>query len=320
MRSISSLFGRLAVFGAAVAALACGSDTLLDPILGSGCNVGAMHAGDTVTSSFSDSSCVFANYFWSDNRVPYESYTVSLSKGKAYMFTESNIPDPTHGGADSVDSQLTLWGKNGDGVNVPLAASDDEAQGDSGLNSVIFFVAPTSGTFQLIATSYYWGGFGGYELTMNECPVLAVLDTAGTYALNLTASPCRRVSAADNGADTSRYNFVSFHADSFETVHSIVTSGAFTPDWEMFGPGMDFDANLYPYSHQAESGTSGGDASFTLNEVGGLVTIGVGGNAAETSGAFTIQLTRAFLGSPAPSRSFRGSSSLKPASGRLKQR
>ena len=63
MRSISSLLGRLAVFGATAAVLACGSDTLLDPAQGSGCNVGAIHAGDTVTSSFSDSPCAFVNYF-----------------------------------------------------------------------------------------------------------------------------------------------------------------------------------------------------------------------------------------------------------------
>jgi len=50
------------------------------------------------------------------------------------------------------------------------------------------------------------------------------------------------------------------------------------------------------------------------------VTIGVGGNAAETTGTFTIQLTRAFLAPPAPSRSFLGRFSLKPASARLKAR
>lgn len=320
MRSIPSILSRAALLGAVGLALACGSDNILNPTMGSGCNVGSLHAGDTVKSAFSDSSCAFVNYFWSDNRVPYESYTVSLTKGKAYMFTESNIPDPTQGGIDLVDAQLTLWGKNADGVNVPLAASDDEARGDSGLNSVFFFVAPASGTYQLVASSYYWGGFGGYELTMNQCPVLAVLDTAGTYALNLQASPCRRVNAAANAADTSFYSFVSFQADSFETIHSIVTSAAFTPDWEMFGPGMDFDANIYEYSEATRATSSGADISFTLNEVGGPVTIGVGGNAGETTGAFTLQLTRAFLAPPAPSHRFPGQLALKPASSRLKRR
>lgn len=320
MRSILSQLGRAALLGGVALALACGSDTIVDPILGSGCNVGSLHAGDTVVSSFGDASCAFANYYWSDNRVPYESYTVSLTKGKAYMFTESNVPDPDQGGVDNVDAQLTLWGKNKDGINVPLAASDDEARGDSGLNSVIFFVAPQSGTFQLVATSYYWPGFGGYELTMNECPVLAVLDTAGTYALNLQPSPCRRVNAAANAADTSLYNFVSFHADSFETIHSIVTSAAFTPDWEMFGPGMDFDENLYEFSHANRATTSGANISITLDEVGGLVTIGVGGNNQQTTGAFTIQLTRAFLAPPAPSHRFPGQFALKPFPGRIKER
>ncbi|HTK56587.1 MAG TPA: hypothetical protein VL295_07175 [Gemmatimonadales bacterium] len=320
MRSISGLLGRSALLVAVCGALACGSDSIVNPTMGSGCNVGALHPGDTVVSAFNDSSCAFVNYFWSDNRVPYESYTVSLTKGKAYMFTESNIPDPAQGGRDDVDAQLTLWGKNANGINVPLAASDDEARGDSGLNSVIFFVAPTSGTFQLVATSYYWPGFGGYELTMNECPVLAVLDTAGTYALNLQPSNCRRVNAANIAADTSLYSFVSFQVDSFETVHSIVTSAAFTPDWEMFGPGMDFDENIYDYSHAARSGVSGGDISITMDEVGGQVTIGVGGNAAQTTGAFTLQLTRAFLAPPAPSHRFPGQLALKPASSRVKLR
>ena len=320
MRTISGLLGRLAILTATLGIIACGSDTLVDPTLGSGCTAGAMHPGDTVKSAFTDSSCAFVNYYWADNRVPYESYTVSLTKGKAYMFTESNIPDPANGGRDLVDAQLTLWGKSPEGVNVPLSASDDEARGDSGLNSVIFFVAPVSGTFELVATSYYWGGLGGYQLTMNECPVLAVLDTAGTYGLNLKPSPCVRVNAANNAADTSRYNFVSFHADSFETVHSIVTSAAFTPDWEMFGPGMDFDENLYTYSRSAASSTSGGDISFMLGPVDGLITIGVGGNAADTSGAFTIQLTRALLAAPAPSHTFPGMLSLKPASAHIKTR
>lgn len=287
------MFRSAAAFALVTLAAACGSDTVTSPVFGAACNVGSIAPGQTKYGALTAESCTIPYDFWSGDRVPYESRTVQLTAGKAYLFYEAQIPDSANGDQNDVDAVLTLWGKNADGAVVPLAASDDEADGIDGHDSQIWFVAPVSGTYQLVTASYWDAGYGGYRLEAHECPVLATLDTAGTYNLTLgNTSPCQRIGPANTAADTSRFSMIKIPVEPGEAVGVTVSSAAFVPDWEMFGPGFDTYANIYStseadYAHG--TGTSGG---VTMSEIGGVVTLAVGGDVVTASGAFTVVLTR----------------------------
>lgn len=268
---------------------ACGN-TPLAPAFGSGCLKGPLQAGDTLTGAFTSTSCVLDQDFWSGNTVPYETYDIQLTRGKAYHLYLQAIPDTANQGTDNVDARLTLWGRSPTGEPIPLASSDDEADGT---NSELWFVAPAGGTFTVVASSYDFGEFGGYRLMMNECPVLGALDTAGTYQFALPPSPCWRHGAGNRSADTSAFAFVTLNAVPGELFKTSVTTGAFPPTWEEFGPGFDTYANLYNDSRNASARGSGSTASMTMGAVGGQVTIGVGATTVDSAGgAFTLTLTR----------------------------
>jgi hypothetical protein len=136
--------------GAAVAlVVACGSDTITSPDLGSTCRAGTLSPGDTAIVTFTKSSCFMESDFWSFGHAPYTSYAVHLTQGHAYMVRFDSIPNTIDTTTD-MDARLTLWTVNADGAAIPLAASDDDA---GTLNSVLWFVAPMSGTFELVASS-----------------------------------------------------------------------------------------------------------------------------------------------------------------------
>src|SRR6478609_9230316 len=132
-------------------ATACGEDNLVEPIYGSACVTGKLSPGQTVQGSLSSASCRQTNQIYADDPVPYESWSVHLEAGKAYMFYQQQLPDPAQDGLNDVDAILTLYGKDSQGRSLPLAVSDDEGGGIDGHDSEFFFVAPKSGDFILVA-------------------------------------------------------------------------------------------------------------------------------------------------------------------------
>lgn len=279
---------RTLLAAAAIALLvACGSDTTTSPTFGSTCHKGTLQPGDTVLGRLTPSSCQMEFDFWSYEHAPFEAYGVHLTQGHAYMIRLDSLPDTTYNG---FDSRLTLWTTNSDGSSIPLAVSDDDAGFH---NSVIWFVAPVTGDFELVASSYWYAGFGNFRLTMNECPVLGVLDTAGTYNFTLGPSPCVSPNAGDNTVDTAAYSFLSLQADAGEGIDASVTTSAFPPVWAAFGPGFDVFSNIYQDSRADYNKGSGNDVSFTMGNVGGQVTLAVGATTVDsTAGAFSITLGR----------------------------
>ena len=268
-------------------ALACGDDTVVDPVFGSGCTAGTLASGDTILGRFTPSSCWMEMDWWSWEAAPYIAYDVKVTQGHAYMIRLDSLPDPDY---EDFDAVLALYTQNDDGSTIPLAASDDEAGAH---NSVLWFVAPVSGTFKLRASSYWYGGTGNYRLIMHECPVLATLDTAGTYNLTLGASPCVVPNAGGSAADTSRYSFVRLNAVAGEGVNLTLTTVAFPPVWELFAPGFDYSENIYSESVSGTAKGTGTSINRTLGDVGGQVTIAVGATTVDSAGgAFTLALTR----------------------------
>lgn len=283
-----------------LAIAACGSDTIVTPTFGSACNVGSLATGQVKHSRFTPGSCLQTYNFWSEGRIPYESWTVQLTAGKGYMFYEAQEPDAANDSLNDVDALLTLWGTNASGVSVPLAISDDDGDGIDGHDSQIWFIAPVSGTFQLVAASYWGDEFGGYRIEAHECPVIATLDTAGTYDLTLPDSPCVRVSPNGNSTDTSKVAMIAIPAGPGDQVTTTISSSAFTPTWEMFGPGFDTYANIYDATQSDGNYGSGNSTSLSLAELGGTSTLAIGSTTVDSTGAFSVAYDHVVASAPPP--------------------
>lgn len=307
---MTTMNSRLTALGLAALAFttACGGDTILEPTFGAGCLKGSIAPGESVEGSLSPASCRMTYQFYTQDVTPYESWAVHLDAGKAYMFYEQQIPDQD--GVNDVDATLTLWGKDAEGHSIPLAVSDDDGGGVDGHDSEFWFVAPKSGDFVLVAGAYDYQDFGGYRLSMRSCPVLGVLDTAGTYEFPSPSSTCVRHNNSTAGVPMT-YSFLSVKADSFETIDVSIAHSASTAYYELFGPDFDTYANIYSESSSNDS-YGNNSASVTMSEIAGRVTVGVGTSDFDAGGTYTVTFSRAFFAPPAPAPWFDGRLTLKP--------
>lgn len=289
MTTIISRF-RVALALGVLASTACGDDTIVNPTFGARCSGGSIAAGQSVQGAFNTQSCSQPYHFWSDNRVFYESYTVRLEAGRGYYFHLAQQPDT--GGVNNVDALLVLYGKSDDGASIPLAVSDDNAGGPNGYDSEFYFIAPTSGTYQIVAATYDYTNLGGYRLSMERCPVVGTLDSAGVYT-NLTfdgSSPCLRRDSNSGGYETPIV-LARVPVALGENVGVSVAGNGFVPVIEMGGAGFDVYRNLY----QGEYGSATGSPSVVnlLNATNaGAYTLMVGAQAEGASGTFSVTLTR----------------------------
>jgi hypothetical protein len=280
-----------------VAFASCGGDSVVQPTFGSACSEGSIRAGETIEGEFNEESCVIPYHFYSGNTVAYASYKVSLQEGKGYWLYLQQIPNDT--GLNEVDAVLSLFGKDENGASVPLAVSDDEARGIDGHDSEIFFIAPKSGTFNIVTSTYDISELGGYRLTMRECPVVATLDTAGTYAsLPFSNSECVRHEMA--GGDPSRIVLVAIPAGALETI-DLSVSADFEAAIEVGGPGFDVFDNIYDEVGFLSSSAIPAAVSFGLGDVAGTLTLAVGSTTYfDPSGTFQVVMDRIAPVAPPP--------------------
>jgi hypothetical protein len=296
---MTTIAKRFATLGVALLALTAScSDTTLEPGYGEGCLQGSLSAGQSVTGAFSAASCRTTYHTYSGNNSPYESWSVHLDAGKAYMFYMEQAPDPEQDDLDDVDPVLVLWGKDGQGRSVPLAASDDEGGGTGGYNSEFWFIAPRSGDFTLVAASYDWEDFGGYRLSMQSCPVLGTMDTAGTYTFPGRSSSCIRHNHDDYNDFPLAYSFIRVNVDSFELVDVTFHHNASTPVYEMGGPLMDTYDNIYDESEYSYGYGDGSSGSVTTDEIGGIVTVAVATEDFNAAGDWDVTLSRSVVAAP----------------------
>ncbi len=300
--TIKTISLRVAVVAGILAVSACGDDTALNPTFGAQCSAGSLAAGQSKDGAITPADCEVPYHFWSGDRTYYESYSVALEKGRGYYFHMQRRNDVEAG--DGIDSFLALFGKNADGVSVPLAVSDDDAGGSSSYDSEFYFIAPRSGTFQLVTYAYSAADTGGYRVSMERCPVVATLDTAGVYEnLELGTSPCIR-RATDAGGYVTPIVLVSVPVIAGEDITLSVSSDDFTPVAEAGGPGFDVYANLYDGQDFDAAEGSGGFLSLTSLEADGSLTLAVGATSFGDIGRFSVNLTRSLVVSayalPAP--------------------
>lgn len=271
---------------------ACGDDTVVTPVFGERCSAGELRIGTAATGALAeDSPCVEERHFWTSYRSAYDAYAVRLEAGKAYIFRLEKRPDARREGRDNLDALLTVFGRDEAGVVRPLALSDDEG-GDR--DSELLFVAPRSGTFQVVAGMYGSiddvDDLGGYLLTSAECPVLGRITGSGSRTFTLAPSACVRTDAGEGGAPAA-YRFVTIDAEPDQRITVAVEADGFQPAWELYGPAQDAFANLYDES-QHRASTANGQGFIDVGPRGGRVTLAVGRLGGEGD-EFEVSVTRA---------------------------
>jgi hypothetical protein len=215
-------------------------------------------------------------------------FDVPLVMGSAYFLALTHRPDPSNGGGDGVDPVLSLWKSSIAGPIGPatadLLALSDHDGGDR--NSEIFFVAPVSGTYRLVAGHRVPLLPGGYRVTGERCPVIAPAPIVGVQTYTLPAIPAGMCIRHYAPGATSQYRFVSVPTDSLELLTISVTSTDFTPVWQAF---MDWD----PRNVEWPGPIVGNDSTRTLTVYpDGRLTIAIGGTTPTASGDFTLTVTR----------------------------
>lgn len=264
-------------------------DTVVQPTFGAGCSVGSLSAGADVLGQFKREACVIDYEGYSGNTVNYVSYEVSLTRGKGYHFFASLIPQGSE--AASGSTILTLWGRNAQGQSVPLAMSAGDAGGPLGASEV-FFIAPRSGTFRLVVSNYEISDVGDYRVTMNECPVLGTLDTAGTYTFTHRGSSCVRRNLGYFGV-TSEVVLVGIKPQANLEHQAMVSSDAFTPYFEMGGPGFDtFGYFGLGVGYDSEWGSGNYVFGTVPADTAGTLTLVVGSDILDPRGQFRVNLLR----------------------------
>lgn len=269
---------------------ACGAEQIVQPSVAASCREASLTPGASLTAELSERSCVVPFHFWSGGASPTATYVVSLERGKGYWFYMQQAPDAT--GRNTVDALLSLWGRDAQGAPIPLAVSDDDAGGVGGLDAEFYFIAPRSGVFDLLASSYSPRGFGGYRLTMAECPVVAMLDTIGTYAgIPLPPSDCVRHGIAHTQV-ASRIVLVAVQAGDYESVFLDLASDDFTPSIEVGGPGFDVFASIFLNTRFDVAVGDPASAQVVTRDLGGTLTLAVGADVLDATGSFSIDLGR----------------------------
>jgi hypothetical protein len=238
------------------------------------CTISTLALGQVIDSTLAGGPC------------PHGEFAMTLAAGQAYFISETHHPDPTHGNVDFVDPVMTFWqALDPRPVRFDrsrfLAFSDDE---NGELNSAIFFVAPESGTFRILAGSFANTGFGGYRLTLEGCPVIAATADTGTqtYALPpIPAGTCLR----DRVGGGVGYRFLTFPIAAEEEVNITVTSADFTPVWESF-------TNWDPYETGQGIAAGNGVTRLVSASETGVATIAIAGTTEAATGNFTVTLVR----------------------------
>lgn len=257
---------------------ACVGDQVVNPLFGAGCDGGTLRRGTTL-GALNEDSCVLSYHPYTGDRSAYVSYGATLDAGKAYMLTLNTRPDPARAGRDGLDPVLFVTGRNDAGVSALRAASDDDA-GD--LDSELFFIAPRTSHYRVIASSYLdpvdYEVLGGFALTFRECPVLALRPDTGTTAFDLRDSECRRSDVPVSTPHVTGFNFLRVKAAPYEEITISTTATDFTPVWHAFGPGMDtFDILDRGFWDNVEGSAA---RTFTFGRDGGYLTIAVTGRSA----------------------------------------
>jgi hypothetical protein len=224
-----------------------------------------------------------------------ESYTLHATPGTLYSIRMHF--SPTGGKADSsYRQQMSLFGFGATpNSEVLLAASDYNATRDN----ILYFFAGAAGTYSLRASGGLPTDTGSYSLSPSTCPIVdsvpattAYTDSAGQLASTDCQQPWSQLNGAVGDSAHVRYYIVQFDANESRTI--TVVSHAYTPTFEIGGPGLDGMYNV-----ERSNGTSGnaaaGDTITTATLYSGLYpgvyTLAVGGFNFSDQGSYILSIS-----------------------------
>jgi hypothetical protein len=228
------------------------------------CGKGSISAGDVKTGEITEASCVRYDFAYTQDSVPFDSYSFKADKGKGYMFLLENA-DLTQ----NWDALLELATVNPNtGEEQLLSISDDE--GGRGY-SRMYFIAPVSGTFYIRAAGYSLSDLSAYTLTARSCdsPIAQIAGTLDASTQTLSEDDC--ILAHPHFADDSSHvKLFSLEIGPNETKTVTVSSDDFQPGFEMWGPAWGVPCD---YAYEGCGGGyasvgEGNTVSFTITAEG----------------------------------------------------
>jgi hypothetical protein len=290
----------LILLAAGAILLACSSDNSTGPDPRN-CTAGTIGDNQTRTGHLGAASCTRYDWEYRQDSMHYVSYDVQLQQGKGYLFNLQN---------DSVtvnwDAVLELAGTDvNTGEEQLLLVSDDEGPMNF---SQMYFIAPASGTYSLRVMGYDMVDTANYVLQSRRCdpPIGPVTDTLNAPVQTLALGGC--VLEKPEFADDSTYmQLYTIDIGPNETKTITVSSNAFNPGFQIFGPGWGQSCG-YGYQgcggavevNDPEEGVSTVDATLTADgqsccsethlQYPGSYTLAVGGSQFGDVGQYSVQV------------------------------
>lgn len=270
---------RVLLLGASCGVLAsCGSsDSIVGPD-GAQCSRGTIALEQQQSGELTPADCRAHDAIWSRTDYFYRSYSIQLQQGRSYLVSLRS---------QEFDTMVELIGAGG----ARLAFADDieDFGGFVDTDSELYFVAATSGVFSLRVRGYDEGELGMYSLSVRGCGGQRFTGTQSVQGTLSTARCSMRewFAAAESGEPTYAEMYV-IPFQQGETKRVSMSSTAFTPAFEIGGPGFDF------FDHAAAAvpplGTQDLVADVTVGPAGDYLLI-VGSREAQATGAYSLDVT-----------------------------
>lgn len=297
---------QLLMMALAAIAFGCSSDSNnvagpnTDPVA---CNKGTINVGDTKSGQLGSASCLRYDFAYSEDSVYYDTYTFAASKGHGYQFQFENADHVTH--FDGVLELVTVNPNTGEEQLVAL--SDDEAPNNY---SRLTFIAPVSGTFTLRASGYDQSDTAAYQLVAKACDsaLPQITGDLASTSQTLGASDCVLDFPEFFNDDSTHVKLYSLEIGPNETRTITVTSSAFNPGFQLYGPAWGVpcyygyqgcgkavavvqDGNTVTATITVSGNENCSEQGCNFSNWPGEYTLAVGSVNTDQAGAFTLQVS-----------------------------
>ena len=265
--------------GACALLAACGDDETLAPPDGVKCTAGAIAAGDTLQGEIAAEGCELWSDYLYGLRVA-ESWTLRTAKDKVYIVRVR--PAVVNGSVNTLDGFTEVYGRNADGDPIILTYQENTYANPSGGGPAMETIIPSRAamTLSIRVSANDVGDVGGYEITVDECPLRPVPVGTTSAAVVLDASCTLRSLGAPSPAPVA---FFSYEARDgvISTLTATRTAGTANFFVTARGPGTDFGC-LTDFCNSATSVSGAGPYAIQ--------------QAAELDGGTTVAIVQATAG------------------------
>jgi hypothetical protein len=285
------LFGKYCcAAGIVVGVVACSFDGTGPAALrtpeGPSCSQGTISAnGPTVSGAISTTGdCELWDNFVGEP-VYAASYVLAVTAGQVYSVT---------GTASAADGPLenTLVGLTAADTEGVLAASWGNAFANNAGNNVLWFSAPTNGTYSLRAMDKDTTVKNmAFTMQVVTCPVVATVAPADTdyvdSASSITTTGCKQQYTYFDSGDSTFVNYYLVQFNPRQIRYFNVRSSAFTPGWEIGGPNFD---SMWDVNSTGVAGFGNNVYTSLGSDSGGTYTLAVGSTTYAGAGAYTLRI------------------------------